>query len=199
MKKYIILSIFIVVCSIKSWSQQRLFAVRLEGNLMQISNDIKMHRLGVNYVLGVDYYLTRKMYAGIFYSRMKDQSSNIFYLIDNKVIDLTNTDFANYGISAGYRVFKEERLSIESELRLGYGNLKFNTANFNLNAENNNWLTVDMFTISPRVNFNYHISSLLSMGMSGSYFFPVVYKNRTNLKEYNLNNINVGVYMKVNL
>lgn len=174
------------------------FAVSLESNFMQVSSNLNFKRAGLNGSLGLDYYLTNRFYAGLFYSKMRDISkANTLYVIDQKVIDISTSEFSNYGIEAGYRLFHDERLNIIPELRFGYGVYKANSANFGINSTKNT-LNIDMLTLCPRVNFLYSLTNFIDLGLTGGYLFPI-YTNRSSFNEYNLQNINVGIQMKVYL
>lgn len=175
--------------------QKGKFAISMESNVMQITSNFNFKRVGFNGSLGLEYYFTHRLYGGLFYTKMQDISKgNTLYIIDQKVIDVSTSEFANFGFSFGYDLFRDERLRIIPELRLGYGLYKANSANFGINGSKNT-LNVDMLTLHPKVNFLYGITRNFDLGLTGGYLFPFNYSDRSDFKEYNLQNVNVGLHV----
>jgi hypothetical protein len=94
---------------------------------------------------------------------------NANYLINNKLIDVSSSLFSNYGIYTGFELFKEERIAIIPEVRLGYGSFEAKSALPNANATDD--LSAKMITFTPRALASYKISNGLSTGISIGYMF----------------------------
>ena len=118
---------------------------------------------------------------------------NANYLINNKLIDVSSSLFSNYGIYTGFELFKEERIAIIPEVRLGYGSFEAKSALPNANAKDD--LSAKMITFTPRALASYKISNGLSTGISIGYMF-LSYIGDTKLPEYNMQNISGGVFLK---
>jgi hypothetical protein len=73
---------------------------------------------------------------------------NANYLINNKLIDVSSSLFSNYGIYAGYELYKVDRITIIPEVRLGYGSFEAKSALPNANTTDD--ISARMITFTPK-------------------------------------------------
>lgn len=206
MKKYIIILLTLSIGTIMAqkdssseptleFGKHKRFVLSVESNLLKVTSNLNFRGVGINGGISFDYYVAKRLYTGIFYNTMTDISnSKSLYVIDEKVIDLSTSTFSNYGVEMGYRLLNDGKINIIPELRFGYGQYRANSANFGIN-NNKNTLNIYMLTLCPKVNFAYSLTNWFDIGMSGGYLIPI-YTSRSSFKEYDLQNINVGLFLK---
>jgi hypothetical protein len=168
----------------------------IESQFTKVNSILNFNRVGLNVTIAGDYRLHPRLYAGAYVMQMIDISvkHNANYLINNKLIDVSSSLFSNYGIYTGFELFKEERIAIIPEVRLGYGSFEAKSALPNANATDD--LSAKMITFTPRALASYKISNGLSTGISIGYMF-LSYIGDTKLPEYNMQNISGGVFLKL--
>jgi len=176
------------------------FVIGIEGNALKVTSNLNFRSAGLNGVIDLDYYWSEKFYTGLYLMKMQDwyKKDNQYFLIDGKVIDLSTSQFTNYGISIGYKVFQDENFYFAPELRIGYGIYKANSVNFGIN-NNKNTLELNMWTAYPKVNLGYKICNRLDAGLTGGYFIPFSFSQRVNLNEYDMSNVMAGLFLKLHL
>ncbi len=173
--------------------------IALETSLMRVSNSFQFPRIGIYSTIQAGYFFTSKWSTGLFYSRMLDISkSNTYFVIDEKVIDVSTSSLSNYGLYTRYSLIQEDDIRIVPELRLGYGISDANSANFNNNVTKNT-IEMNMFTIQPKINIVYDLSDIFGIGISGGYLFPFNVSNKNNLRDYDIQNLSVGLNFHFNL
>lgn len=178
--------------AIKKWS------IGIEGQLCQITSSAITNRALACGSLSVDYRFTNKFYAGGFLNNMRKLSSDKMevFLIRDKIVDISNVSFTNFGITLGYEPVPEDNISITPEMRLGYGLLSIKSPFANApEAEN---ISKSMLTINPRALANFKITKGFSTGLSLGYLY-LINLGGDKLPEYNLQNPSIGVFLKIRL
>jgi hypothetical protein len=195
MKKYLIIGIVSILLSQLS-AQDRKFGISVESQFMRVSSSFGFDRIGLNGSLGIDYQFSDKLYAGAYFMQMTDISKrdNSVYLIQGKVIDISSAKFTNLGFYAGFKLYEEEKLSISPELRIGYGMFEAKSAIRSWDDD----LRSNMLTITPRIMSSYKVCDFMSAGLSAGYMLPI-YTGDVKLDEYDMQNINIGVFLKLHL
>ncbi len=195
MEKYLTIGIVSILMSQLS-AQDRKFGVSVESQFMKVSSTLGFKRLGLNGSLGIDYQFSDKFYAGAYFMQMTDISKrdNSVYLIQGKVIDISSAKFTNLGFYAGYKLYEEEKLSISPEVRIGYGMFQAKSAIRSWDDD----LMSNMLTFTPRIMSSYKLCDFMSAGLSAGYMLPI-YTGDVKLNEYDMQNINIGAFLKLHL
>lgn len=170
------------------------FSIQTEFNFMKVTSSDVFRAFGMNGGLQANYYLKNDLYVLAYLSYMGDMSPRErFFQIESKVYDLSSSKLIYYGLGMGYNVWKERHFTISTDLRVGLGHYTVNEIFQNQN--NGNSLKKSILMIMPRSNFSYRIGKF-EPGISFSYIFPSALNG--DLKLYDLNNFNSGVYCKYN-
>lgn len=195
MKKFLTIGIVSILISQLS-AQDRKFGVSVESQLMKVTSSLGFKRIGLNGSLGIDYQFSDKLYAGAYFMQMADISKkdNSVYLIQGKVVDISTSKFTNLGFYAGYKLYEEENFSILPEIRLGYGMFQAKSAVSSWDDD----LRSNMLTFTPRIMSSYKVCDFMCAGLSAGYMLPI-YTGDVKLDEYDMQNINIGVFLKLNL
>jgi hypothetical protein len=199
MNKVILMSILFLSMHLSAQEMNR-FGFLMESQIMQVTSSLNFKRLGLNGTLGIDYKVANRLYAGGYFTRMLDisQNENPYYLIQGKVVDVSSTVFINFGTYVGYKLYSEDKFSIIPELRLGYGIFRAKTAYYVINNAENNEVKVSMLTVAPRLLASYQLAKPISAGISAGYLLPI-YTEGVQLREYDMQNINIGLFLKLHL
>ncbi len=199
MNKVILISILFLSMHLSAQKTDR-FGFLMESQIMRVTSSLNFKRLGLNGTLGLDYRVANRLYVGGYFTRMLDisQKENPYYLIQGKVVDVSSTVFMNFGTYVGYKLYSEDKFSIIPELRLGYGNFRAKTVYYVINNAENNEVKVSMLTVAPRLLASYQLAKPISAGISAGYLLPI-YTEGAHLREYDLQNINIGVFLKLHL
>ena len=195
MKKIKLIVIISILLSQVS-AQDRKFGIMVESQFMKVSSSFGFDRIGLNGSLGIDYQFSHKFYAGAYFMQMADISKrdNSVYLIQGKVIDISSSKFTNLGFYGGYKLYEEEKLSISPELRVGYGMFEAKSAIRSWNDD----LRSNMFTFTPRIITSYKVCDFMCAGLSAGYMLPI-YTGDVKLDAYDMQNINIGAFLRLNL
>jgi hypothetical protein len=204
MKKY--LTILLVTCLLtnikansdslemkkKSWGNK--FAIRADVNAMKVTGSSGFRTAGINGALQLDYVLNKTLFLSTYIGYMADLSpKERYYQIENKVYDLTTSRMLFYGIGLGYKVWNEGRFLFYPDLRVGLGHFGVKEIFQPLNNEFN--LKRNIAMVMPRANFCYRLSKNIEPGITFSYLFPIPLNG--DIKQYDLNNINSGLFCKI--
>lgn len=197
MIKTIIILLLVSGLKISAQTEKKIGLV-LESQFMQVTSSLNFKRAGLNGSLAADYKLSDRAYAGVYFMEMTDISkkANSVYVINGKIVDISTSSFTNFGIYGGCKIYSENKFSIIPEFRLGYGLYRAKAAAPGMASSEN--LTANMLTFIPRALASYQISDCFSAGLSVGY--PLfIYTSDQKLDEYNMQNVNIGTYLKVYL
>jgi hypothetical protein len=197
MKTIIVILVLAIGIRVAAQNDKKI-GLTLECQFMQVTSSLNFKRVGLNGSLSADYKLSSKGYAGAYFLEMTDISrrADAVYVINGKIVDISTSSFTNFGLYGGYKIYSDDKFSIIPEFRLGYGLFKAKAAVPGLAASEN--LIANMLTFTPRAVASYQISGGFSAGLSVGY--PLfIYTSDQKLDEYNMQNINIGTYLKVHL
>lgn len=197
MKKLITILIIIIRLNVSAQTEKKI-GLALESQFMHITSSLNFKRAGLNGSISADHKLTNKAYAGAYFLNMTDISrkANTIYVINGKIVDISTSSFTNFGVYGGYRIYSDEKFSIIPEFRMGYGTFEAKSPIAGAPASEN--LIAKMLTFTPRALASYQISNSFSAGLSvGHPLF--IYTSDQKLDGYNMQNINIGTYLKIHL
>ena len=173
-----------------SWSK---ISLRTDVNFMSVTGRTGFRGVGVNGALQVDYNLTDRATVGVYGGHATDISTkDRYFQIEDKVYNLTTSNLTFFGIGAGYTIWKEGRLRVTPDLRVGLGYFRVSEIFSSLN--NSFILKRSLVMVMPRLNFSFLVGKRLEPGINFSYLLP--YSVNGDIDQYDLGNVSSGVFCK---
>ena len=160
-----------------------------KGDLLNSSGKIGTLELMLN--------VSRNLYFGAYATNMIHYESYELVLIDDKIIDLNSSEYGNFGLNIGYRIFNSKRIVITPEVK---GGLALYTAKSISFPENNkSFIDRKSLIVNPNLTIGAKVSDKFIIGINGGYQLLINTLKGPEMDYFNPSTLNYGLSVQLDI
>jgi hypothetical protein len=137
------------------------------------------------------YHFSPRFFVGGFATNMIHYESYELVLVDDKVIDLSSSEYGVFGLSLGYKVVNSKRIAISPELKGGLS--LYNAKSIGYAEDNKSFINKKSMVLNPNLTIAYKFSEKFQLGLNGGYQLVVNNLKGSELEYFNPSTLNYGL------
>jgi len=160
-----------------------------KGDLINSSGKIGTLELMLN--------LSRNLYFGAFATNMIHYKSYELVLIDDKIIDLSSSEYGSFGLNVGYKLLNSKRIVIAPEVKGGLALYTAKSTGFSQN--NKSFINRKSLIVNPNLTIGVKISEKFIIGVNGGYQSITTMLKGSEMDYFNPSTVNYGLSVQLDL
>ncbi len=137
------------------------------------------------------FHFSPRLFIGGFATNMLHYESYELVLVDDKVIDLSSSEYKIFGLSMGYKMIHTRRIVIAPELKGGLA--LYTVKSIGFPEDNKSFIDRKSMVLNSNLTITYKFSEKFQLGLNGGYQLVINNIKGPELEYFNPSTLNYGL------